>query len=292
MLTKKETLLQNMAFMGIIAAINVLLSALGAYFPVAGIFIMILLPFFSAAVAMLCKWKYYPIYAFASIGVALCATLWNTEFTIFYLIPSIITGFLFGMCFTYKLTGTYSLLLTSIAQLGLTYLALPIIKAIYDVDLINVFLTVFKLDNNPHAPLMVPSFIYLLSLVQMLFSYIVLTNEIKKFTNDSENQNGFYLKIIGLLLAILVIPFAFFALNASYLFMFIALFLTISVFVDIVYTKNRKNIIIYSILLSIGFILIFALFNVIKMPYALLVIDASNILILSLSLLYNQKRAS
>ena len=61
MFKEKETLLQNMAFMGIMAALNVLLSCLGAYVPIAGIFVMIFLPFFSAVTAMICKWRYYPI---------------------------------------------------------------------------------------------------------------------------------------------------------------------------------------------------------------------------------------
>ena len=150
MFKEKETLLQNMAFMGVMAALNVLLSALGTYVPIVGIFIMIFLPFFSAITSMICKWKYYPIYALATILVALCATFWHTEFTIFYLIPSVITGFLFGLCFKLKLNGTYSLLFTSLAQLGLTYVALPIIQAIYGTDLIHTFLVLFQLDNNPN----------------------------------------------------------------------------------------------------------------------------------------------
>lgn len=289
MFKKKETLLQNMAFMGIIAAINVILCALSTLFPIAGIFIMILLPFFSAMVTMLCKWKYYPIYFFASIGVALAATFWNTEFTLFYLLPSLITGFLFGLCFIKKISGTYALLFTSIVQCGLIYLLLPIIKLIYGTDLITLFLTLFKLNNHENIMIIVPSFIYLLSLIEMVLSYIVLTNEIKKFTQDIIDENDRLIKFISLGLAILVIPFVFFAPNISYLLMFVSLFITISLFIDLVMKRYKLIIVLSSIALAIGFILIFALFNFVKMPYTLLLINTSNIFVSLLALLYNQK---
>ena len=290
MFKEKETLLQNMAFMGVMAALNVLLSALGTYFPITGIFIMIFLPFFSAIVAIICKWKYYPIYAFATIIVALCATFWHTEFTIFYLIPSVITGFLFGLCFKLKLSGTYALLFTSVIQLGLTYLALPIIQAIYGTDLIYTFLVLFKLDTNPYAGMIVPSFIYLLSLAQMLLSYIILHNEIKKFADDTSNKNGLIIKLIGLSSAILVIAFAFSYLNVSYLFMFISLFISISLFIEIIFDKNKPDIAIASVCLALGFILVFVLYQFIKMPYVFLLINTSNILLITFSLLYNLRR--
>ena len=54
--------------------------------------------------------------------------------------------------------------------------------------------------------------------------------------------------------------------------------------------KNRFAIIISSIALAIGVILMFALYNVIQMPNALLVINSSNILLFAFALLYNQKR--
>ncbi|MCQ2795704.1 MAG: hypothetical protein MJ213_00110 [Bacilli bacterium] len=290
MFKEKETLLQNMAFMGIMAALNVLLSALGAYVPIVGIFVVIFLPFFSAITAMICKWKYYPIYAIATIIVSLCATFWHTEFTVFYLIPSVITGFLFGLCFKLKLNATYSLLFTSLTQLGLTYLAIPIIEAIYGTNLIDTFLTLLQLKDNPHALIIVPSFIYLLSLAQMLLSYIVLHNEIKKFSNEEMNKNGLIIKLTGLGLSILVIPLAFSFINMSYLFMFVSLFLTVSVFIDLIFTKNKLIIVISSILFSLGFIFVFAFYSLIQMPYTFLLINTSNILLLTFSLLYNLKR--
>lgn len=291
MFKKKETLLQNITFMGIVGAINVLMCVLGAYLPITGIFIIIFLPFFSAAVTLLCKKKYYPIYAFATIGVALVATLWNTEFTLFYLIPSVITGFLFGFCFSKKLNGVYSLLFTSIAQFGLTYLMLPIIKGIYGTDLIYVFLKLFNLlDSQEYIMIIVPSFIYLLSLVEMIFTYIVLTNELNKFKLFTDNEINLPIILIGLGLSILTLIFSFFAVNIAYLIMFISLFITVSILTELITSENKPKILLSIFIFALGFILVFALYQFVKMPYTLLLINTSNILIAPLGLLYNLKR--
>ena len=184
----------------------------------------------------------------------------------------------------------YSLLFTSLVQLSLTYVALPTIQAIYGTNLIETFLTLLQLDGNENALIIVPSFIYLLSLAQMLLSYIVLNNEIKKFTDDQVNQNGVLIKCIGLGLAILVIPFVFNLVSVAYLLMFVSLFISVSILIDTIFKKNKLEIILSSIFLALGFILVFALYSVVKMPYAFLLINTSNILLFTFSLLYNLKR--
>lgn len=292
MFKEKITLTQNIAFMGIVAAINVICSVLGALFPIASIFIIIFLPFFSATVSLLCKWKYYPIYFFASIGVALGATFWNTQYTVFYLIPSLITGFIFGFCFKKHLSGSYAILFASIAQLAISYALIPLINLIYNTDIINQFLRMMKLDNKQFAYIMIPSFIFLISLIQMIFSFIVLNNELNKLKKDNWSKDNKYLNYGGAILSLLLIPFIFFALNVAYLFMFICLFVSISSFIDLILLNKNKVwlIIILSILMASGFLCIFIFYNLLRMPYTLILINVSNISIFIFTLVYNLKR--
>lgn len=287
MFKEKNTLIENMAFMGIIASINVICCVLAAFFPIASIFILIFLPFFSAVVSLICKWRYYPIYLFATIGVALGVTFWNTQYTIFNLIPSLITGFLFGLSFKKHLSGTYALLFTSIVQCGIAYALIPIINGIYSCDIINQFLTFFKLNNKANIYVIVPSFIYLLGLIQMTFSYIVLNNELKKFKQENWTNNNVLLIYIGMGISVIVIPLMFASLAISYLLMFIALFIAISIFIDLIETKNRLIIVFSSIGLAIGFLSIFIFYSLLEMPFTLILIDLSNICIFIIALLYN-----
>lgn len=290
MFKKKETLLENMAFMAIIAAINVVCSLLMTFLPVISVFIIIFLPFFSAVVALLCKWKYYPIYLFASIGVSFAATFYKLGYTVFYLIPSLLTGFLFGLCIKKKLSGTYSILSTSLIQLGLTYAFIPLIQAIYGVNIIDKFIELLKLNDHPYVRIIAPSFIFLISLIQMVFSYIVIDNEMKKIEKENTDYTNNEFVLICLLggVSLLSIPFTFFFLEFAYLFMFIALFIAISIFINLIAKHNKLIIIISSICLGLGFIFVFAFYSLIQMPYTLLFINVSNILIFIIALLYNQ----
>ena len=59
---------------------------------------------------------------------------------------------------------------------------------------------------------------------------------------------------------------------------------------EVIFTKNKLLIVLSSICLIIGFILIFALYQFVKMPYTLLLINTSNILLFIFLLLYNLRR--
>ena len=90
---KRETLLQNMTYMGIMAAINFIFILLSSFIPFLLFVLVFILPLASAVVTVFCKKRYYIIY-FVVTG-ALCLLI-NAPDTMFYVIPSLITGFIFG----------------------------------------------------------------------------------------------------------------------------------------------------------------------------------------------------
>ena len=90
-LAKRETLIQNIAYMALMAAINVIFVLLTTLVPVLMFLIIIVLPLTSTMVTLLCKKKYFPIYAIATIALCMIVTIWKIDDTIFYVIPSIIT---------------------------------------------------------------------------------------------------------------------------------------------------------------------------------------------------------
>ena len=94
---KKETIVENMTYMGLMAAINVVFVLLTTFVPFLFFLIVFVLPLTSTIVALHCNKKYFPIYAFATIGLCLLVTIWKIDDTLFYIIPSIITGFLFAI---------------------------------------------------------------------------------------------------------------------------------------------------------------------------------------------------
>ena len=85
----RETSAQNIAYISIMASIDVVFALFATFFPFGAIFLMLLLPLPSAVAAYYCKNRYIPVYLLASIGLSLIATIWDFQLTLFYAIPAI-----------------------------------------------------------------------------------------------------------------------------------------------------------------------------------------------------------
>lgn len=262
MFSKRETLTENIALMALMSAINIIICVLSAFLNVFSIFLILVLPLVSTLVEIYCKDRYYLIYAFASLGLSLIATLWNIETTIFYLIPSLITGYLFGLLAKKNIPSIYSLLLTSLVQMGLTMGEIPLINFIFDVNIINTFKTFFKLNEYVNVDIIIPSFIFTISLIQMSLSYLIISNELIKLKiEEYENDKFDYLNCAALLFfSILSMLFSFFSLETSYLFFLISLYFVIFIIGKTISKKCIPEIITFIIALIISIIL-YALFN-------------------------------
>ena len=262
MFSKRETLTENIALMALMSAINIIICVLLAFLNVFSIFLILVLPLISALVEIYCKDRYYLIYAFASLGLSLIATLWNIETTIFYLVPSLFTGYLFGLLAKKNIPSIYSILLTSLVQMGLTMGEIPLINFIFDVNIINTFKTFFKLNESTNVDVIIPSFIFTISLIEMSLSYLIISNELIKLKiEEYENDKFDYLNCASLLLfSILSILFSLFSLETSYLFLMISLYFVIFI---IGKTISRKHIpeILFFVLVLIASIILYALFN-------------------------------
>ena len=238
-----------MAFMGIMSAIcviiNVILAVTDVFFIGLSLFIALILPLASVIVELTCKDKYYPIFFVATIGLSLVATLWNIHTTILYLIPSLITGYFFGLSAKYKFSPVYSIIIGAIAQALLTYLTIPLINLIFGIDIINTFLVFFQLQNSSTITIIIPSVILLLSLIQMTLSYLIISSEINKFGYEYQNE----LKIIWpicattMFFSILIIPFYFASLSVAYIFLIISIYFAVALVVNISYRKMWKTLI-------------------------------------------------
>ena len=88
---KKETLVQNITYMAIMAAINVVFVLITVLVPFLFFLIVFVLPLTSTIVTLHCKKRYFPIYAVATIGLCMICTMWQIGDTIFYVIPSVIS---------------------------------------------------------------------------------------------------------------------------------------------------------------------------------------------------------
>ncbi len=245
--SKRETIQQNIAFMAIMAAINIVLSVISAFVPFMSIFLFLLMPLTSALVEFFCKDRYYPIYFAASIGLSLVATLWNTETTFFYLIPSLLTGYIFGLVSKKSIPSIYSILISSLIQMGCLLGFIPLVNFIYGTDVILTFKTLLNLQDSTKINVIIPAFIFLISLIQMCLSYAIISNELKKM-NIEEKHIQKYEWIYQLLLfvfSLLMIPSSFFIKEISFVLLFINIFLAVYIIKDYIISKNYYTLIVF-----------------------------------------------
>ena len=272
---KKQTLIQNITYMALMAAINVIFVLLTTLVPFLVFLIVFVLPLTSTIVTLHCKKRYFPIYAVATIGLCLLCTIWKIDDTIFYVIPSIVSGFVFGLLVEKKIPSFWIILSTTIIQIGFTYASIPLIKLMTGRNIIEDFATVFFIKDFIYLDYVTPCFIFFISLAQEILAFVIIREELPKFGYQLEEVKNIPISLgVSIIVSILfVVAFAFIYGPLSYLFTLVGLFLTVYA---IAYLIGKNKIIIY-ILLGASALVSFFLFGIfygmVKAPFGLLFIN-------------------
>ena len=259
---KKETLIRTISFMSFFVAINVICSFLTTIIPVVSLVLIIFLPLTSAVVEVNCKDRWFPIYAFATIGLSLVVTLQPIDFTIFYIIPSIFTGYIFGLFTKKHLPSMYSIFIATVVQTALSFAFIPLIELITGSNLIDVFIKIFRISDRFWFDSLLLLVFFVIALMQVVLSYIVVTNELKKFTedrakNDSQEQVASFSSLVS---AVISAAFAFFYLPGALLFVGICFYFGVFIVIDEVQSKNKFSLILDGVFAFIT-LLLYALLN-------------------------------
>ena len=272
---KKKTIIQNITYMALMAAINVIFVLLTTLVPFLVFLIVFVLPLTSTIVTLHCRKRYYPIYAVATIGLCLLCTIWKIDDTIFYVIPSIISGFVFGFLVEKKVPSFWIILSTTLLQIGFTYASIPLIKLMTGRNIIDDFATVFMIKDFIYLDYVTPCFTFFLALAQQILAFVVIREELPKFGYELNEPKNIPLSLgISILVSITFgVIFAFIYGPIAYLFTLVALFLSIYA---ITYLVLENKIIIYILLgvsLLVSFFLFAVFYSMVKAPLGLLFIN-------------------
>lgn len=283
---KRKTLLQNMAFMGIMAAINIIISVISAFSPIVSVILVIFLPLTSTLVELFCEDKYYPIYAVATFGLGIVATLWNMQMTFFTLLPSLITGYIFGLFAKHKFHPIWSVLAASLLQALITMLFIPLINWIFDVDIVYTFKAAFNLIDSESINIIIPAFILAISFIQIVLSYIVISQEVKKFHEEMsyESNNYMVFGIVGSVVSAAIIGLYFASLTLGYIFLILSIFFASFIIVSFIRDKMWRTLIVCGAFILLN-VFVYALAYSNMKPYsALLLLGVTPFCISTLSL--------
>ena len=286
---KRDSAIQNISYMGIMAAINVIAVVLMNYvLPVLFLPFALFMPFTSTVVTIFCKKQYFPIYAFATIGLCFLVSINNISDTLFYVIPSILSGFTFGMMIEYKFPSIISIFIAGLLSTAISYAVIPLISFIYGQDMILVIATIFGLGTYQYLYYVVPSFILALGLIQSTISYALIISQIPKLGIDnSENESLYLYEGVGLFGSFLSFLGYFYYPEFSLFFMIFALFFAVYEVTSRGFKKEKIPLIIDGACLLV-FILIFALvYQYMVTPLSLVLLNILFDMFLITGLVYN-----
>lgn len=177
---KRETLVQNIAFLAIMAAVNIVLLLLASFLPYLLILLTLILPFVSLLVTIYCKKVYYPIYIVATIGLSFLVSFDAISNVLFYILPGVISGFIFGYCLEKEIPSDYSILYSGFVYVICSYLSLLVCNALFDEPIENLYFTLLNLNRFVFRGYLIAPFIFAIGIIQSSLSYLTINREIKK----------------------------------------------------------------------------------------------------------------
>lgn len=283
---KRETVTQNIAYLALMAAINVIFVLLTAIFQPLMFIMIFVLPLTSTVVTLFCKKRYFPIYFIVTISLCLLVTSWASIFdTFFYVMPSLISGFIFGLLIEKDVPSIYILSASVVVQYVITYLTFIILNNIViGINFIDALLVMFGLGEFIFKDYFIHVFLFLLAMIQTIITYVVITSEIGKlgFNINLTMRYEFLMIIVNLVLEILALIMIFVYGPLTYIFMFIDLMFVIYQFISLLMSNKKINIILSIVFVFSGFIFYIAFNQQIPHPLEFAVFLVSFTLISSL----------
>ncbi len=219
----RETPTQNITFIALMAGFDAILCLIGAFLPLSAVFLMLLVPLVSSAVALFCKGRFLPIYIFGAIGVSLAFSAWNIMNTLFYLIPGLLVGVTYGLLWKLKMPTIINVFAVTLLSFLLFYASIYLMRLLFDgVDMVNVLLTFIGRGKDPVARQIFPLFAFAYSLAQIIITHIFVTYELQRMGIDGVEGGKFvpYYPLVGIVFlgacvgtGFLYVPLAYFLLG-------------------------------------------------------------------------------
>ena len=222
---KRENLVEAIAFMAMFAAINALFCVLASFFPLGGLIVLFVVPLTSMVVALFCKDLHYLIYLGASIPLCILSSFADISSAIFYAIPGLFTGGLFGILLKRKAPLYINLFACGVIEFLFFLLELPIIKATMSIDMKSGLLSFFRLSENEFATLSFFGFMALYTMVEMTLISIFALSILPRLGIDKPKENLIHVPaIFASALSISGFIIGFFNMEVAFVFLAYSLF--------------------------------------------------------------------
>ena len=248
--------------MSFFVAINVICSFLTTVAPILSIGLIIFLPLTSAVVEVLCNDRWFPIYALATIGLSIVVSLSSIDFTIFYVVPSIFTGYIFGLFSKRNLPAMFAIFFATVIQTALSFAFIPLLQLITGSNLIDVFAKIFGIFNTFWLNNLILLIFFAVALIQIILSFIIVKNELEKFGQETtwklDKVNFSNIAVVSSI--VLSVVFSFFYLPGMFLLIGFSYYFAVFVVASQVKIEKKPCLILDGAYVFVG-ILLYALLN-------------------------------
>lgn len=273
---KKSKATSNLTFIALMSAVNVIFALLMTFLPVLSLLLYLMLPYITTMVILVCQKKYYLIYFITSIFLSFIINTQGIEYTIFTLLPSLITGTIFGICIEKKVNIGITIIISSFCQFLFSMATIPLINLIYTNDnhsILEVFKTILGENKEFLLYKLFLPINYVVALAQNIISFLLISSSITRFKVEivTKNSNQLAYSCACITISILTILSALFFDDLMYLFLAMCISLVSLIVLDLF--ENKTIGILITSISVIGFIILFVIFaksNTLLVPLAML----------------------
>lgn len=249
---KREKPIQNITLIALIIALQASFSLITTFIPdliVIPLLIILLIPLTSVIVPLYCQKNYLIVYLISSIAINLAVSSINLTNTIFYMIPSILIGFFYGLFLKLKFPTSLNIFGLSLITLVLWIISLYIIKGMYGIDMQETLLKIIGKNTTAGKNIFL-LFGYFFSLAQLtlIHLFIMCQSKYLGIENKFSNEICILYPIFAAFFASFSALFGLWYLDIAYLLFGFAIYWSVYCLYQIL--KERNQVIILLTIVS------------------------------------------
>lgn len=195
----KTNTINKITFSSILLGINILFIIINIYLPIS-ILILIGIPLSTTLTKIKCGNKYTFLTILCSVIIT---SLIDFQTSIFYLLPSLLNGFLFGIFINKKIHSYYIIIFTSLIGITIQFLSFLLIKIIYQINITTLLTSLLNISSSKINNISLTT-LFIISFIQTFFSFVIIENEADKFkiTINQKDELFYHLLIQTILLSL------------------------------------------------------------------------------------------
>lgn len=182
---------RSLAYVSLMSGISLALVLIAYFIDGIGLLLVLVLPLCSALVATKVNAKYALIYIIATFLIS-CIDI---QLAVFILIPSLISGLIFGKLIKIYVQGYFIIFLDALTMLLMQIGATELVDFLYAVDLVSALSHLLRLSETTFQDAYF-LFLFLLSLMEACLCYLIITNELKKLNMEFNEKKNRFLTVL------------------------------------------------------------------------------------------------